>query len=154
MASAEPSWFQAPNDRAGQEREAIMNYSVFIYETPADFAKRSDPKIMDAYFGTWMKYFQTLGEAGIMRGGSGLLPPDTATTVRLRQGQRVVEDGPYADPKEQLGGVIMIDVPDIAAAVAGMWRFPAVHPGVVELRPNLPRVATLIATAKADALAG
>src|SRR5260221_13594527 len=113
MASAEPSWFQAPNDRAGQEREAIMNYSVFIYETPADFAKRSDPKIMDAYFGTWMKYFQTLGEAGIMRGGSGLLPPGTATTVRRRPGQRPVEGGPCGGTKEQLGGFYMIGGPEL-----------------------------------------
>ncbi len=141
MASAEPSWFQAPNDRAGQEREAIMNYSVFIYETPADFAKRSDPKIMDAYFGTWMKYFQTLGEAGIMRGGSGLLPPDTATTVRLRQGQRLVEDGPYADTKEQLGGFYMIEVPDLDTALDWAAKCPAAATGALEIRPNLPPMA-------------
>ncbi|HEX9446726.1 MAG TPA: YciI family protein [Dongiaceae bacterium] len=118
-----------------------MNYSVFIYETPADFAKRSDPKIMDAYFGTWMKYFQTLGEAGIMRGGSGLLPPDTATTVRLRQGQRLVEDGPYADTKEQLGGFYMIEVPDLDTALDWAAKCPAAATGALEIRPNLPPMA-------------
>jgi hypothetical protein len=87
-------------------------------------------------------------------GGTGLQPPVEATVVRLRHGQRLVEDGPYAESKEQLGGVIMIDVPDIAAAVDWLWRCPAIHTGAVELRPNLPPVASLLSTARTDAMAG
>jgi hypothetical protein len=118
-----------------------MNYSVFIYETPADFAKRSDPQAKDAHFGAWMKYFQTLSEAGIMRGGSGLMPPDTATTVKLSNGQRLVEDGPYADTKEQLGGFYMIEVPDLDTALDWVAKCPAASTGALEIRPNLPPMA-------------
>ena len=86
-----------------------MNYSILIYETVEDFAVRSDPAKNEAHFAAWMQYFQRVREAGIMRGGNGLMPPDTATTVKLRNGQRLIEDGPYADTKEQLGGVFVIE---------------------------------------------
>ncbi|HEX9449672.1 MAG TPA: YciI family protein [Dongiaceae bacterium] len=131
-----------------------MQFSLLIYQPDDDFQRRDDPARCAAFWGAWLPYIAALREAGVFVGGTALERPAEATVVRLRQGQRLVEDGPYADTKEQLGGVIMIDVPDIAAAVAWMWRCPAIHTGVVELRPNLPPVATLIATAKADALAG
>lgn len=115
-----------------------MNYSVFIYETAEDFAKRSDPARREAHFGNWMKYFEGLRAAGIMRGGSGLMPPDTATTVKLRNGQRLVEDGPYADTKEQLGGFFMIEVADLDAALDWAAKCPAAATGALEIRPNLP----------------
>jgi hypothetical protein len=115
-----------------------MNYSIIIYETAEDFAVRSNPAKSEAHFGAWMQYFQRLGEAGIMRGGTGLMPPDTATTVKLRNGQRLVEDGPYADTKEQLGGVFMIEVPDLDTALDWAAQCPAARTGVLEIRPNLP----------------
>jgi hypothetical protein len=67
-----------------------------------------------------------------------LQQPGSAVTLRLRNGQRLVEDGPYAETKEQLAGIVTIDVPDIADAVAWMWRCPAIRTGVVELRPHPP----------------
>jgi hypothetical protein len=67
-----------------------------------------------------------------------LQQPGSAVTLRLRNGQRLVEDGPYAETKEQLAGIVTIDVPDIADAVAWMWRCPAIRMGVVELRPHPP----------------
>lgn len=115
-----------------------MNYSVIIYETPEQFALRSDPARKDAHFAAWMQYFERLSAAGIMRGGAGLMPPDTATTVKLRNGRRLVEDGPYADTKEQLGGVFMIEVPDLDTALDWAAQCPAVADGVLEVRPNLP----------------
>jgi hypothetical protein len=115
-----------------------MNYSIFIYETAEDFARRSDPAKRDAHFGAWMAYFDGLRAAGIIRGGSGLMPPDTATTVKLRSGQRLVEDGPYADTKEQLGGFFMIEVPDLDSALDWAAKCPGAASGVLEIRPNLP----------------
>lgn len=115
-----------------------MNYSIFIYETKDDFAKRGDPAKQEAYYNGWMKYFEMLGAAGIMRGGSGLMPPDTATTVKLRGSQRLVEDGPYADTKEQLGGFFMIEVADLDTALDWAAKCPAASSGALEIRPNMP----------------
>jgi hypothetical protein len=72
-----------------------------------------------------------------MDGGKGLEPPSTGTTVRLRDGERIVQDGPYADTKEQLGGFFVIDVPDLDAALDWAARCPAATDGVVEVRPVL-----------------
>jgi len=70
--------------------------------------------------------------------GAGLQPPRTATTLRIRDGQRHVQDGPYADSKEQLGGFFVINVPDLDTALAWAARSPAASSGAVEVRPVLP----------------
>ena len=58
--------------------------------------------------------------------------------MKLRDGRRVVQDGPYADTKEQLGGFFMIDVPDLDTALDWAARYPADIGGLVEVRPNIP----------------
>ncbi|WP_018681459.1 YciI family protein [Actinokineospora enzanensis] len=64
-----------------------------------------------------------------------LAQADTAATVRLRDGERLVIDGPFADTKEILGGFYLVDVPDLAAALELAGRFPAVRlGGSVEVR--------------------
>ena len=70
-----------------------------------------------------------------MKSGNGLQPPDTATTVRLRDGKRHVQDGPYADSKEQLGGYFILDVPGLDVALDWAARCPAAPDGSVEIRP-------------------
>ncbi len=70
--------------------------------------------------------------------GAGLQPPETATTLKFRDDQRIVQDGPYADTKEQLGGFIMINVPDLDAALDWAARCPRTPGRVLEVRPNLP----------------
>ena len=72
-----------------------------------------------------------------MAGGKGLEPPSTATTVRFRGGERTVQDGPYADTKEQLGGFFIIDVPDLDTALEWAARCPAITGGAVEVRPAM-----------------
>jgi hypothetical protein len=74
-------------------------------------------------------------EAAIFAGGAGLEPPDTATTIRIVDGKRQVQDGPFADTKEQLGGYFLIDVPDLDAALEWAARYPAGPGGGVEIRP-------------------
>lgn len=114
-----------------------MKYTVLIYETPGEFAARSDAKRKDAYWGAYRAYTQALTEAGVMVGGSGLQPADAATTVRQRDGKRRVQDGPYAESKEQLGGYYVLDVPDLDTALDWAARCPAAGSGAVEVRPNL-----------------
>jgi hypothetical protein len=72
-----------------------------------------------------------------MRGGNALVPTFSATTVRVRDGRRDVQDGPYADTKEQLGGYYVIDVPDLDAALEWAAKNPAASTGAVEVRPIL-----------------
>ena len=72
-----------------------------------------------------------------MVGGSALQPPAVATTVRQRDGKRQVQDGPYAETKEQLGGYYEIEVADLDTALDWAARCPAASTGAVEVRPNL-----------------
>lgn len=116
-----------------------MNYTILIYETPTDFARRTDPdpKKRAAYWAEWPPFSKALKEAGVFVGGAGLQPPGTATRLSFRDGQRLVQDGPYADTKEQLGGFFMIDVPDLDTALDWAARIPHASDRVFEVRPNL-----------------
>ncbi|NNF07703.1 MAG: YciI family protein [Candidatus Eisenbacteria bacterium] len=111
-----------------------MKYAILVYETPEDFAKGRGPEA-EAYFGSYMAYHQALQEAGVYTGGHGLQPPTTATTVRLKKGDRVVQDGPFADVKEQLGGMFVIDVPDLDTALEWAAKCPSASTGSAEVRP-------------------
>ena len=79
-----------------------MQFALLIYESPAAFAARNSDE-NDAYLGAWRAYHKALVEAGIFVGGNPLQAPETGTTVRLKDGKRRVQDGPFADTKEQLG---------------------------------------------------
>lgn len=109
-----------------------MKYAILVYETEQDFANRANH--MPAY----NAYSQALAEAGVMAGGAALYPSHTGTTVRLQNGQRNVQDGPFADTKEQLGGFFIVDVPDLDAALNWAVRCPAASNCAVEVRPLLP----------------
>src|SRR5262249_4687040 len=115
-----------------------MKYTILIYETEADFGARTDATRKPAYRGAYRAYTQTLVDAGIMAGGSGLQAAHLGATIRHRDGQRQVQDGPYAETKEQLGGYYVIDVPGLDEALEWAARCPAASTGVVEVRPNLP----------------
>lgn len=116
-----------------------MNYTILIYETPADFAERNDPdpKKREAYWAEWPIYTKALQEAGVMRGGAGLQPPDTATLLKFKDGRQQVQDGPFADTKEQLGGFYIIDVPDLDTALEWAARCPRRPGRMYEVRPNI-----------------
>jgi hypothetical protein len=116
-----------------------MNYTILIYETAADFARRNDPdaKKREAYWAAWPLYTKALKDAGVFIGGAGLQPPETATRLAIRDGKRHVQDGPYADTKEQLGGFYMINVPHLDAALEWAARIPHAEGQVLEVRPIL-----------------
>jgi len=114
-----------------------MKYTILVYENTADFGARTDATRKDAYWGAYRAYTKALTDAGVMVGGAGLQPPPLATTVRLRDGKRQVQDGPFADTKEQLGGYYVIEVPGLDQALDWAARCPSVSSGSVEVRPNL-----------------
>ncbi len=114
-----------------------MKLMMLIYEAPEDLAKRTDPAQQPAYGAAWMAYARALAEAGVVVSGSGLQAPGTGTTLRLRDGRRHVQDGPFADTKEQLGGYFILEVSDLDTALDLAARCPAVTAGGIELRPLL-----------------
>jgi hypothetical protein len=83
----------------------------------------------------WFEFTQALVDAGAMVAGDPLEGQDTATTVRVRNGETVVTDGPFAETKELLGGYYVIDVPDLDAALEWAAKMPNVDYGSVEVRP-------------------
>ena len=76
-----------------------MQFALLIYESSEAFAARKNDE-NDPYLGAWRAYYKALVEAGIYVGGDPLQLPETGTTVRLNEGKRRVQDGPYADTKE------------------------------------------------------
>jgi len=112
-----------------------MRYVMLIYESEREFDARARPDD-EAFWAPWREYHRALVEAGVYVGGSPLERSDTtATTVRLRGGDRQVQDGPYADTKEQLGGFMLIELPSLDAALEWASRCPAAAYGAVEIRP-------------------
>ena len=111
-----------------------MRYIMLIYETPADFASRV-PDESERYVAAWRTYHRALVEAGAYVNGAPLKDGDTATTIRVKGGQRHVQDGPFAESKDQLGGFMILDFDSLDAALEWAARCPAAATGAVEVRP-------------------
>ncbi|MGC5225009.1 YciI family protein [Micromonospora sp. DT81.3] len=118
-----------------------MQYAILAMESPRDYDARTDPAASPEYWASWAAYVSALRESGVMGAGAALQPPETATTIRLRGGTREVQDGPFADTKEHLGGVFLIEVADLDEAMRWAARCPAAVHGSVEVRPVLPAMA-------------
>lgn len=112
-----------------------MKYVMLIYETPADFEGRR-PSDCEASAAAWRTYYDALVGAGAyVAGGAPLHEPGTATTVRMRDGRRHVQDGPFAESKDQLGGFMILDLASLDEALDWAARCPAAATGGVEVRP-------------------
>jgi hypothetical protein len=120
-----------------------MQFVLLVYESPEAFATRNNDET-DPYTGAWRAYYKALVEAGIFVSGDPLEVPETGTTVRLKEGKRYVQDGPYADTKEQLGGFIILELPSLDAALDWAARCPTASAGAVEVRPLAPESKTRI----------
>ncbi len=93
-----------------------MKYAVIIYQGQDAFEMRDSQEARDM-FAAYQAYSDALVAAGVLTGGAALQAPGTATTVRISDGKRLVQDGPFADTKEQLAGLFLIDVPSLDAAL-------------------------------------
>jgi hypothetical protein len=114
-----------------------MQFALLIFESPEAFATRKAPE-SNPYLGAWRAYHKALVEAGIYVGGEPLEVPETGTTVRLIEGKRQVQDGPFADTKEQLAGFLVLELSSLDAALDWAARCPAASAGAVEVRPLAP----------------
>ncbi|GAB3155338.1 YciI family protein [Microbispora hainanensis] len=78
---------------------------------------------------------EKMAERGVLRGGAGLRPPSDATTLRVREGEVLLSDGPFAETKEQLGGFCLIECADLDEAIEIAAAHPAAAYGTIEIRP-------------------
>jgi hypothetical protein len=109
---------------------------VLNFKQPLSTMERdADPVTGPPALREWMQYMQAMSEAGIMRGGNRLGPPHMATTVQVRNGKRQVQDGPFADTKELLGGYVVIDVASLDEAMRWAERAPSSLDGSTEVWP-------------------
>ena len=111
-----------------------MHYALLVYRAP-DAAATTDVPNQDGVIDSWGDYTQALKDAGVLAGAEQLREADTATTVRLRGGERLLTDGPFIETKEHLLGFYLVDVPDLDTAVEWASRMPIVRHGTVEVRP-------------------
>lgn len=115
-----------------------MQFALLIYESPEAFAARKSDGT-DPYTGAWRAYHNALLESGVFVAGDPLEPPETGATIRIRGGKRGVQDGPFADTKEQLGGFTILELPSLDSALEWAARCPAASSGAVEVRPLAPQ---------------
>ncbi len=111
-----------------------MKYALLIYGDESEAPAPDSPEAM-AVMKSYYDFTNAINEQGINRGGEALDSVQTATCVRVRDGQTMTTDGPYAETKEQLGGFYLIDVDDLDAALEVAARLPGSHHGTVEVRP-------------------
>ena len=115
-----------------------MQFGLLVYESERAFATRNSSDT-EPYIAAWQAYYKALVKAGVYVCGDPLQVPETGTTIRMSEGKRRVQDGPYADTKEQLGGFVILELPSLDAALDWAARCPAAASGAVEVRPLDPQ---------------
>jgi len=111
-----------------------MRYALLLHNRePAE--GEIDPEAIAAMQEAFGAYGRALEAAGVLVAAEVLQSQDVTTTVTLRDGGLQVQDGPFAETKEALAGVIVVDVPDLDAALAWAEKCPGATYGVVEVRP-------------------
>ena len=100
------------------------------------------PEQMQQEMGRWEEYDREASAAGVLLGGEGLEPSNAARTVRVRDGEQIVTDGPFAESKEQLGGFYLLDCTDLDQAIEWAARVPVPDDEPVEIRPVMDYAGT------------
>jgi hypothetical protein len=111
-----------------------MKYAFTIYgdEAQREAASEEDRNATSQAYGMLTQEMQ---QKGVLLAGEGLYPTQTATTVRVRDGERSVTDGPFAETKEQLGGFYVLDCKDLDDAIEWAAKIPGAQQGSIEIRP-------------------
>ena len=87
---------------------------------------------LDAEYGQWV---EEVAAQGLLQGGERLRPTTDATTVRVRDGETLTSDGPFAETKEQMGGYYVVDCKDLDEAIEVAAKIPGARHGSIEVRP-------------------
>ena len=111
-----------------------MKYMLLLFGDENAWETMSEEEAKAA-MAAYEDYSRQALEAGVMVSGEGLQPTGTATTMRIVGGERVLNDGPFAETKEQLGGFYVLDCKDLNDALDWAERCPAARNGSIEVRP-------------------
>ena len=111
-----------------------MKYMLLIHDDEKVWGKLSEPERQKIY-GEYGQFGQQIRSAGQYLAGSQLQPTSTATSVRVRDGKRLVTDGPFAETREQLGGYYLVDARNLDEAIDIAARIPSARMGTIEVRP-------------------
>jgi hypothetical protein len=111
-----------------------MRYALLIYASEQDWASQTEEQ-SQAQFQEYMAFTKDIVDRGIRQAGEALQPTSTATTVRVRDGETMTTDGPFAETKEQLGGFYIVECRDLDEAIEVAARIPDARSGSVEVRP-------------------
>ena len=109
-----------------------MKYALLIYAPPQG---AEGAKSIEGVYDSWLDYTVALRQSGALLAAEQLDQVDTATSVSLQGGERLLTDGPFMETKEHLGGFYLIDVPDLDTALDWAAKMPIMRYGTVEVRP-------------------
>jgi hypothetical protein len=111
-----------------------MPQYMLLIHSPVAAPSADDPGMQ---ISRWIEYGQSLREAGVLVADHRLDRPEVATTVRVRDGETLITDGPFAETSEYLAGYYLLDCPELDTALAHAARVPNVHYASIEVRPIL-----------------
>jgi len=115
-----------------------MKYAFLVYGDDSgwvDLSEEEQAELRAQEMPRWMTLFDELQKADPNLAGYELDGRDTAKVVRVRDGERIVTDGPFAETKEVVGGVFVIDLPDLDEAIRLTSLVPTAEHGSLEIRP-------------------
>jgi hypothetical protein len=114
--------------------EDAMRYMLLLYDTPGP-ASGDPPGAWHAALDAYDRFATTARRRGVFRAGAALHPVGTATTVRVRDGDVLTADGPFAETAEVLGGMYVLECADLDEALELAAQLPDAATGSVEVRP-------------------
>lgn len=114
-----------------------MKYVMLVYQDEKA-AKAASEELLAASLERFNKFHQELAASGHMLDGTRLRHSDTATSVRVREGETLTTDGPFIETKEQLAGFYLMECADLDEAISIAARIPSAESGTIEIRPVHP----------------
>ncbi len=111
-----------------------MQYMLLIYDNETRMAEMTEEE-GKAFIGAYFQFTDEVKAADAFVAGDALQGIATATSVRVRDGQRLVTDGPFAETKERLGGFYIVEAASLDEALAWAAKIPSAATGTVEVRP-------------------
>lgn len=111
-----------------------MKYMLLIHDSEKQLSALSDDELKRV-MAEYRRFTEEIRTSGHYRAGSQLQPTSMATSVRVRNGKRLVTDGPFAETREQLGGYYLVEAKDLDEAIGLAERLPSARIGTIEIRP-------------------
>ncbi len=119
-----------------------MRYALLVYSDQTSWSEHDDEesaRLRAASMPRWLALFEEMGKADPAVEGRELAPASEARVVRVVDGERMVTDGPFAETKEQIGGLFVTELPDLDEAIRIAALVPTAEYGSLEIRPLVDR---------------